>query len=184
MTTTIAPRMKSMNLSRNKKRNRKEFEADNSEHGDDVNTLMPINPNKKIKLSNNENTSTSLPQTRSITASLSSSKDTTSKKRTFSETEFCDDPLLKECSPNSKKIKIIDAHRIELSDRMDVDIATESTLDIKHRKETLDAMDVDEETKNEKLSSTMKRIKLKFPSNRIRRSGLEFCIECGIGLMA
>merc|ERR1712083_404200 len=122
------------------------------------------NPNKKIKLSNNENSSVPLPQTRSITASLSSSKDTTSKKRTFSETEFCDDPLLKRCSPNSKKIKIIDAHRIELSDRMDVDIETESTLDITHRK-AMDAMDVDEE----KLSSTMKRIKLKFPSNRIRR---------------
>ena len=163
MATTIAPQIESMTLSRSRKRNREEFEAGFLEHGDTVSIVVPINPIKRMRLSG-ENKSASLTQTRSITATLSISKGMINKKRSFSD--FCDDRTLKECSSLNKKIKTMDTHHIESSDRMDVDSQTEPTSFCKDR-DTTNAMDIDEEVLMEancKLSSR-RRIKLKFPKN-------------------
>merc|ERR1712228_421854 len=94
---------------------------------------------------------------------------TRSKKRTLSTTDFYDDA--KEQSPN-KKIKIVSTNK------MDIDTQTDHAL-YSENKVSVVAFDVDGDVLMETNGC-----KLKLSPNRVRRSGLEFCVECGIGIKA
>merc|ERR1712204_165737 len=81
------------------------------------------------------------------------------KKRTLAETDFATDA--DRVSP--KRLKTFQCKDRQSTNAMDIH---------------LDSDDV------RTLSSQRRRSKSKCPTNRIRRSGLEFCVECGIGLQA
>merc|ERR1712154_739828 len=128
---------------------------------------------KKRKLAPNQ--SISLPQTRSITSAqavLMERNPNRIKKNVSSNAMEVDT----ETMPTNLKKRTL-AETDFAMDRGQTSPKRLKTFQCKDR-ESANAMDIDSD---DLRMSSKRRSRSKCPTNRIRRSGLEFCIECGIG---
>eukprot|EP01083_Nonionella_stella_P270309 915224_1 len=204
MATTIVPHTNTSSCRR--KRSRAEFDAENI----DVMAIgngSCEQPRKKARtMTANETRAITSPlsSTPSDNIHTSTTASIHTKKRAYSQTEFshdhAQDEVLKECSPNKKlktqhaqpPIKMMvdqDSDRDMINDRKEEsqepplskmdeegDVSMEpitKSKRVRHVKRSSSALSF--------LSSARRRNRDRFPANRVRRSGLQLCVECGIG---
>eukprot|EP01084_Bolivina_argentea_P214412 364005_1 len=185
-----------------RKRSRNEFDADIENI--DLMAIGNVNldqPRKKprtttqsITCKSNTTKQIDTNNNKSITSTDNTATNTQAKKRAYSQTDFSNemnnnyDQILKECSPN-KKIKTInhstrmmvdndtdnkDKESIELSNTYDDE--GDALMESNNKNKTISAVHIDF------VPGSKRRNKHKYGPNRIRRSGLAFCVECGIGI--